>query len=136
MIKDNFVVRERHSPEFNVCLTLSLLAGNHFPRVGGIVGGGSQSTQYKILMKVVRAVNVAMKDQFLHLQWEEKLQQNAEENLWKYKLPGFQWAVDTKITGVLKLNHKIMTNWTLKSESSTCRGLFGGILASFWNKLI
>ena len=67
LIKDNFVVRERHSPEFNVCLTLSLLAGNHFPRVGGIVGGGSQSTQYKILMKVVRAVNVAMKDQFLHL---------------------------------------------------------------------
>ena len=87
-------MRERHSPEFNVCLTLSLLAGNHLQRIGGIVGGVSQSTQYKILMKVVKAVNVVLKDQFLHLPSEEMLQRNAEENLRKYTLPGFGWAVD------------------------------------------
>ena len=94
LIKDTFVVRERHSPQFQVCLALSMLAGNHFQRIGGLVGGVNQQNTQKILMKVVRAINVVLKDQFLHLPSEEMLVQNARENFRKYKLPDFGWAVD------------------------------------------
>ena len=46
------------------------------------------------MMRVIRAINTRIKDQFLHLPSEEMLRNNAESNLRKYKLPDFGWAID------------------------------------------
>ena len=76
-----------------VCLALGLLGGNYFQRVGGLIGGVDQSTQQRVLMKVVRAINT-LKDHFIYMPTEAMLQSNEQENLRKYKLPGFGYAVD------------------------------------------
>ena len=80
--------------DLQVCFTLGILAGNHFQRTGEIFGGIEQTTYGRIMRKVVRAINLTLKDDYLHMPSEEMLRQNAEENFRKYKLPNFGYAVD------------------------------------------
>ena len=53
----------------------------------------STSSMHYTMHRVVRAINVELKDEFLKFPSDESLRQNAADNLAKYKLPDFAYAI-------------------------------------------
>ena len=79
---------------FQVCVTLTLLGGNDFLRMGGLAGGLSTTLMHKTMHHVVRIINTELKDEFLKFPTSQQLRENAESNFQKYHLPSFGYAVD------------------------------------------
>ena len=74
-------------------MTLGILGGNYFQRIGGLVGGTTTSTTNRVLKRVVRAINT-LKDMFIFMPSEAMLQANAAEALRRFHLPNFGYAID------------------------------------------
>ena len=70
------------------------MAGNHHQRLGGYVGGISPATMNQSMHRVVAAINSELKAEFLKFPDNQELEMLAQENLDKYKLPGFAFGVD------------------------------------------
>ena len=75
-----------------MCVSLAILAGDNFHRMGSLVGGIGRSTATKILQRVVTAINTELKDEFIRFPTSLELRELADENLEKYHLPG-KWAL-------------------------------------------
>ena len=71
-----------------VCIALSILAGDNFHRMGALAGGIERSTATRILNRVVTAINAELKDEFVRFPTSDELRELADENLEKYHLPG------------------------------------------------
>ena len=77
-----------------MCTTLAILAGNHYQRFGAIAAGLSPATVNHTMHRVVGAINSELKPEFLKFPTDQEIEQNAQENLQKYKLPDFGYGVD------------------------------------------
>ena len=77
-----------------VMIGLNVMAGAHFQRVGGLIGGVSQPTVSNTVVSFARAVNEVIRPQVLHLPTDDKMMENATMLQEKYKLPGFAFGVD------------------------------------------
>ena len=71
-----------------------MLGGNSYQRIGGLVGGVSQSCVCNTTRRVVKTINRELKAEFLQFPDEAELQRNAAENFEKYHLANFGYAVD------------------------------------------
>ena len=76
-----------------VCVTLALLTGNPHQWLGGACGGIAVATVNKTLHTVVTAINLELKEEFLKFPSNMELELLAEENLEKYHLPNFAYAI-------------------------------------------
>lgn len=73
---------------------LNVMSGAHFQRVGGLIGGVSQTTVSRSVLAFARAVNEVIRPQVLHLPDDDQMRENARKLEEKYHLPGFAFGVD------------------------------------------
>ena len=77
-----------------MCVTLAILGGNDFQRMGALAGGISKSLMNSTMHHVVEVINRKLKDEFLRFPSNQELRDNVDLNFEKYKLPDFEYAVD------------------------------------------
>ena len=70
------------------------MGGDTYQRVGAVMNGISQSVTQTTFARVVKAINRNLKEEFLQMPSEAMLRANAAENLEKYSLPNFGYAID------------------------------------------